>query len=144
MLYDSLKTTTHKTLRGPRGGMIMMGKDFENPWGLKTPKGEIKMMSAVLNGAVFPGQQGGPLEHVIAAKAVSFGEALTDDYLKYIIQVKKNAEVMAKAFTEKGYKIVSGVGYGIGSAVINGATEYVFSTKYRHLDDALVLRPFPV
>ena len=101
-------TTTHKTLRGPRGGMIMMGKDFENPWGQKTPKGETKMMSAVLNSAVFPGQQGGPLEHVIAAKAVAFGEALTDDYLKYIIQVKKNAEVMAKAFTDKGYKIVSG------------------------------------
>jgi len=100
-------TTTHKTLRGPRGGMIMMGKDFENPWGLKTPKGEIKMMSTILNSAVFPGQQGGPLEHVIAAKAVAFGEALSDQYLKYIIQVKKNAQVMAKAFIDKGYKIVS-------------------------------------
>ncbi len=100
-------TTTHKTLRGPRGGMIMMGTDFENPWGLKTPKGETKMMSAIMNGAVFPGQQGGPLEHVIAAKAVSFGEALSDQYLKYILQVQKNAQVMAKGFMEKGYKIVS-------------------------------------
>jgi glycine hydroxymethyltransferase len=103
-----ITTTTHKTLRGPRGGMIMMGKDFENPWGLKTPKGEIKMMSAVLDGAVFPGTQGGPLEHVIAAKAVSFGEDLTDDYLKYCVQVIKNAQTMAKAFMEKGYKIISG------------------------------------
>jgi len=100
-------TTTHKTLRGPRGGLIMMGKDFENPWGLTTPKGEIKMMSQVLDMAVFPGIQGGPLEHVIAAKAVSFGEALSDSYLKYISQVKKNAAVMAKCFIDKGYKVVS-------------------------------------
>ena len=100
-------TTTHKTLRGPRGGMIMMGKDFENPWGLKTPKGEIKMMSNVLDMAVFPGTQGGPLEHVIAAKAVAFGEALTDEYMKYCIQLMKNAQVMAKAFMDKGYKISS-------------------------------------
>ena len=100
-------TTTHKTLRGPRGGFIMMGKDFENPWGLTTPKGEIKMMSQVLDMAVFPGIQGGPLEHVIAAKAVSFGEALSDSYLKYISQVKKNAAVMAKCFIDKGYKVVS-------------------------------------
>ncbi len=100
-------TTTHKTLRGPRGGMILMGEDFENPWGLKTPKGEIKMMSAVLNSAVFPGIQGGPLEHVIAAKAVAFGEALTDSYFEYILQVKKNAEVMAKAFVDRGYKVIS-------------------------------------
>ncbi|MEI6817278.1 MAG: serine hydroxymethyltransferase [Bacteroidota bacterium] len=100
-------TTTHKTLRGPRGGMIMMGKDFENPWGQKTPKGEIKMMSNVLDMAVFPGTQGGPLEHVIAAKAVAFGEALTDEYMKYCIQVMKNAQVMAKAFMDKGYKIIS-------------------------------------
>jgi glycine hydroxymethyltransferase len=101
-------TTTHKTLRGPRGGMILMGKDFENPWGQTTPKGEIKMMSQVLDFAVFPGQQGGPLEHVIAAKAVSFHEALSDKYLKYIRQVKTNARVMAEAFMEKGYNIVSG------------------------------------
>jgi len=101
-------TTTHKTLRGPRGGMILMGSDFENPWGQKTPKGEIKMMSAVLDGAVFPGTQGGPLEHVIAAKAVAFGEDLTDDYLKYCVQVIKNAKAMAKAFMDKGYKIISG------------------------------------
>jgi glycine hydroxymethyltransferase len=103
-----ITTTTHKTLRGPRGGMIMMGKDFENPWGYTTPKGEIKMMSQLLDFAVFPGQQGGPLEHVIAAKAVSFHEALSDKYLKYIRQVIKNASVMAEAFMAKGYHIVSG------------------------------------
>ena len=101
-------TTTHKTLRGPRGGMILMGEDFENPWGLKTPKGATKMMSTVLNSAVFPGVQGGPLEHVIAGKAVAFGEALTDSYFEYILQVKKNADVMASAFVEKGYKVISG------------------------------------
>ena len=100
-------TTTHKTLRGPRGGMIMLGKDFENPWGLTTPKGEIKMMSQLLDSAVFPGIQGGPLEHVIAAKAVSFGEALTDDYLVYVRQVVKNASVLAKALIDKGYKVIS-------------------------------------
>jgi len=101
-------TTTHKTLRGPRGGMILMGKDFENPWGEKTPKGEIKMMSAVLDGAVFPGTQGGPLEHIIAAKAVAFGEALTDDFLHYSVRIVKNAQVLAKTFTDMGYHIVSG------------------------------------
>ncbi|TKC13086.1 serine hydroxymethyltransferase [Pedobacter polaris] len=101
-------TTTHKTLRGPRGGMIMMGKDFENPWGLKTPKGEVRMMSALLDMAVFPGTQGGPLEHIIAAKAIAFGEALTDDYLTYIKQVGTNAQAMAKAFVAKGYGIISG------------------------------------
>lgn len=101
-------TTTHKTLRGPRGGLIIMGKDFENPWGLKTPKGEIKMMSQLLDSAVFPGIQGGPLEHVIAAKAVAFGEALSDEYLDYIKQVKKNADAMAQAFVSRGYKIISG------------------------------------
>jgi glycine hydroxymethyltransferase len=101
-------TTTHKTLRGPRGGMIMMGKDFENPWGLKTPKGEIRMMSSLLDMAVFPGTQGGPLEHIIAAKAVAFGEALSDDYMSYILQVKKNASAMADAFVSKGYQIISG------------------------------------
>ncbi len=101
-------TTTHKTLRGPRGGLIMMGKDFENPWGLKTPKGEVKMMSAILNGAVFPGTQGGPLEHVIAAKAVAFLEALSDEFKTYGKQVIANAQTMANAFVAKDYKIISG------------------------------------
>ncbi len=101
-------TTTHKTLRGPRGGMILLGQDFENPWGLKTPKGEVKLMSALLDAAVFPGTQGGPLEHIIAAKAIAFGEALSDGYMKYILQVKKNAAAMATAFTKLGYNIVSG------------------------------------
>ncbi len=101
-------TTTHKTLRGPRGGMILMGKDFENPWKQATPKGEIKMMSTIINSAVFPGIQGGPLEHVIASKAVAYGEALTDEYLQYIIQVKKNAAVMSQAFVDKGYHVISG------------------------------------
>ena len=101
-------TTTHKTLRGPRGGVIMMGKDFENPWGAKTPKGEVKMMSQILNGAVFPGTQGGPLEHVIASKAVAFEEALSDGYMDYIVQVVKNAKAMAAALVAKGYDIVSG------------------------------------
>lgn len=101
-------TTTHKTLRGPRGGMIMMGKDFENPMGEKTPKGEIKMMSACLDMAVFPGTQGGPLEHVIAAKAVAYGEALSDEYMQYCVQVIKNAQAMAKELVAKGYKIISG------------------------------------
>lgn len=100
-------TTTHKTLRGPRGGVIMMGEDFPNPWGKKTPKGEIKMMSALLDSAVFPGIQGGPLEHVIAAKAVAFSEALQPEYKEYQAQVQKNAAAMAKAFMDKGYKIVS-------------------------------------
>lgn len=101
-------TTTHKTLRGPRGGAIMLGKDFENPWGKKTPKGEVRMMSALLDSAVFPGIQGGPLEHVIAAKAVSFAEALDPSYKVYQTQVKKNAAAMAQAFIDKGYKVVSG------------------------------------
>lgn len=101
-------TTTHKTLRGPRGGLIMMGEDFENPWGHKTMKGQVKMMSQVLDGGVFPGTQGGPLEHIIAAKAVAFGEALNDDYMNYIVQVKKNAAVMAKSFVDKGYDLISG------------------------------------
>src|ERR1035437_1666464 len=101
-------TTTHKTLRGPRGGMILIGNDFENPWGLKTPKGETKLMSQLIDSAVFPGIQGGPLEHVIAAKAVAFGEALSDEYMDYVLHVKKNANIMAKAFMEKGYKIISG------------------------------------
>ena len=101
-------STTHKTLRGPRGGIILMGKDFENPWGLTTPKGAVKMMSQILNSAVFPGIQGGPLEHVIAAKAVAFGEALDPSYREYQLQVQKNARAMAEAFTKRGYKIVSG------------------------------------
>ncbi|MCQ2344690.1 MAG: serine hydroxymethyltransferase [Paludibacteraceae bacterium] len=101
-------TTTHKTLRGPRGGVIMMGQDFPNPWGKKTPKGEVKMMSALLDSAVFPGCQGGPLEHTIAAKAVAFGEALKPEFKEYQKQVKKNAAALADAFMAKGYKIVSG------------------------------------
>lgn len=101
-------STTHKTLRGPRGGIILMGKDFDNPWGIKTPKGEIRKMSAVLNSAIFPGTQGGPLEHCIAAKAVSFYEALQPEYKEYQTQVVKNAATMASAFTAKGYKVVSG------------------------------------
>lgn len=101
-------TTTHKTLRGPRGGMIMMGQDFENPFGLKTPKGETRMMSALLDSAVFPGNQGGPLMHIIAAKAVAFGEALQDEFMHYALQVQKNAKAMANAFVSRGYKIISG------------------------------------
>ena len=101
-------STTHKTLRGPRGGIIMLGKDFENPWGKTTPKGQVKMMSQLLDSAVFPGVQGGPLEHVIAAKAVAFGEALQPSFVEYQTQVKKNAQVMAQALTDKGYKIASG------------------------------------
>ncbi|MDG1849735.1 MAG: serine hydroxymethyltransferase [Flavobacteriales bacterium] len=103
-----LTTTTHKTLRGPRGGLIMLPKDFENPWGLKTPKGKVRMMSALLNSAVFPGMQGGPLEHIIAAKAIAFGEALTDAYFEYALQVKRNATAMADALVAKGYDVVSG------------------------------------
>lgn len=101
-------TTTHKTLRGPRGGAILIGKDFPNPWGITTPKGEVKMMSAVLNSSVFPGVQGGPLEHCIAAKAVAFYEALQPEFVAYQTQVQKNAKAMAQAFIDKGYKIVSG------------------------------------
>ncbi len=130
-------TTTHKTLRGPRGGMIMMGKDFENPWGLTTPKGEIKMMSAILDSAVFPGIQGGPLEHVIAAKAVAFGEALTDSYRDYIQQVIKNAKVMADAFIAKGYKVVSG-GTDNHSMLIDLRTKYPDITG-KQAENALVM-----
>lgn len=114
LLADPLKychvvtSTTHKTLRGPRGGIIMMGKDFENPMGIKSPKGEVKMMSSLLDSGVFPGTQGGPLEHVIAAKAVSFAEALSDTYADYVAQVQKNARVMAAGFVERGYKVISG------------------------------------
>ncbi|SDF00085.1 serine hydroxymethyltransferase [Cellulophaga baltica] len=101
-------TTTHKTLRGPRGGLVLMGKDFDNPFGIKLKNGSLRKMSALLDLAVFPGNQGGPLEHIIAAKAIAFGEALTDEYLTYILQVKKNADAMAKAFVKKGYEIISG------------------------------------
>jgi len=101
-------TTTHKTLRGPRGGLIMMREDFDNPFGITTPKGEVRKMSALLDAAVFPGTQGGPLEHIIAAKAIAFQEALSDEYMDYVVQVKKNAAVMASAFVDKGYKIISG------------------------------------
>lgn len=101
-------TTTHKTLRGPRGGMIMIGKDFDNPFGLKLKNGNLKKMSSLLDSAVFPGNQGGPLEHIIAAKAIAFGEALTDEYMHYMLQVKKNASAMAKALVAKDYNIISG------------------------------------
>lgn len=101
-------STTHKTLRGPRGGVIMMGEDFPNPWGKTTPKGEVKKMSALLDSAVFPGTQGGPLEHVVAAKAVAFGEALQPEFKTYQQQVKRNAATMAQAFVDRGYKIISG------------------------------------
>lgn len=101
-------TTTHKTLRGPRGGLILMREDFDNPFGLKTPKGELRKMSSLLDSGVFPGTQGGPLEHIIAAKAVAFQEALSDDYMQYVIQVKKNASVMAEEFVALGYQIISG------------------------------------
>ena len=103
-----ITTTTHKTLRGPRGGMIMMGQDFENPWNLKTTKGKIKMMSTIINSGVFPGSQGGPLEHIIAAKAIAFGEALKPEFKIYTQQVVKNAKIMAKEFIKKDYKIISG------------------------------------
>ncbi len=101
-------TTTHKTLRGPRGGLILMGEDFDNPFGIKLKNGNLRKMSALLDLAVFPGNQGGPLEHIIAAKAIAFGEALTDEYLQYMLQVKKNAAAMAAAFVAKGYNIISG------------------------------------
>ncbi len=116
-------STTHKTLRGPRGGIILMGKDFANPWGKTTPKGEVKMMSALIDSAVFPGTQGGPLEHVIAAKAVAFGEALTPEFKVYQQQVKKNAAVLAQAFIDKGYKIISG-GTDNHSMLVDLRTKY--------------------
>ena len=103
-----ITTTTHKTLRGPRGGMIMLGENFDNPWGKTTPKGITRKMSSILDSAVFPGTQGGPLEHVIAAKAIAFKEALSDNYLQYVIQLQKNAHALANAFTQKGYSIISG------------------------------------
>jgi len=101
-------TTTHKTLRGPRGGMILMGKDFDNPFGITLKNGSLRKMSSLLDSGIFPGNQGGPLEHIIAAKAIAFGEALTDEFLHYMVQVKKNAAVMAEAFIDKGYHVISG------------------------------------
>ncbi len=101
-------TTTHKTLRGPRGGLMMMGQDYENPFGLKFKNGNLRMMSSLLDMAVFPGNQGGPLEHVVGAKAIAFGEALTDDFLHYILRVRENAQAMAKAFVDRGYNLISG------------------------------------
>jgi len=103
-----VSTTTHKTLRGPRGGMIMMGEDFENPFGIRLKNGNLRKMSSLFDSAVFPGNQGGPLEHIIAAKAIAFSEALTDEFLHYTLQVKKNAEAMAKAFVNRDYNIISG------------------------------------
>ena len=129
-------STTHKTLRGPRGGIIIIGKDFENPWGITTPKGQIKMMSDVINSAVFPGMQGGPLEHVIAAKAVAFGEALSPEFKEYQKQVKKNAATMAKAFIDAGYKIISG-GTDNHSMLIDLRTKYPDVTG-RQVENALV------
>ena len=116
-------STTHKTLRGPRGGIILLGKDFENPWGYKTPKGQVKMMSQLLNSAVFPGQQGGPLEHVIAAKAVAFGEALEPEFVEYQKQVKKNAAVLAQALMDRGFMICSG-GTDNHSMLVDLRTKY--------------------
>jgi glycine hydroxymethyltransferase len=116
-------STTHKTLRGPRGGIILMGKDFENPWDLKTPKGEVKMMSALLDSAVFPGIQGGPLEHVIASKAVSFGEALDPSFKVYQAQVQKNAAILASSLMDMGYKVITG-GTDNHSMLIDLRTKY--------------------
>jgi glycine hydroxymethyltransferase len=129
-------STTHKTLRGPRGGIIIIGKDFPNPWGLTTPKGEIKMMSDIMNSAVFPGTQGGPLEHVIAAKAVAFGEALSPEFKVYQTQVKKNAAAMAKAFMDMGYKIISD-GTDNHSMLIDLRTKYPDVTG-KQVENALV------
>ena len=124
MKYAHIVTsTTHKTLRGPRGGIILMGKDFDNPWGLTTPKGEVKKMSALLNSAVFPGQQGGPLEHVIAAKAVAFGEALQPEFKEWAKQVQKNAKVLAEELIKRGFHIVSG-GTDNHSMLVDLRTKY--------------------
>ncbi len=130
-------STTHKTLRGPRGGIILLGKDFENPWGLTTKKGELKMMSSLLDSAIFPGIQGGPLEHVIAAKAVAFGEALKPEYKIYQALVQKNAKVMAQAFIDKGYKVVSG-GTDNHSMLIDLRTKFPELTG-KKAENALVL-----
>ncbi len=130
-------STTHKTLRGPRGGIILLGKDFENPWGLSTKKGELKMMSSLLDSAIFPGIQGGPLEHVIAAKAVAFGEALKPEYKEYQTLVQKNAKVMAQAFINKGYKVISG-GTDNHSMLIDLRTKFPDLTG-KKAENALVL-----
>ncbi len=130
-------STTHKTLRGPRGGIILLGKDFENPWGLTTKKGELKMMSSLLDSAIFPGIQGGPLEHVIASKAVAFGEALEPEYKDYQVLVQKNARVMAKAFIAKGYKVISG-GTDNHSMLIDLRTKFPDLTG-KKAENALVL-----
>jgi len=129
-------TTTHKTLRGPRGGMILMGEDFENPWGLTTPKGKVKMMTQIMDSALFPGTQGGPLEHVIAAKAVAFGEALTGAFRDYMLQVKKNASIMADSFIDLGYHVISG-GTDNHCMLIDLRTKYPDITG-RMAEDALV------
>ncbi|MBN1769402.1 MAG: serine hydroxymethyltransferase [Prolixibacteraceae bacterium] len=129
-------STTHKTLRGPRGGIILMGKDFENPWGIATKKGLTRMMSSLIDSSVFPGQQGGPLEHVIAAKAVAFGEALDPSFKVYQTQVKKNAEVMAQAFVDLGYKVISG-GTDNHSMLIDLRTKYPEVTG-KQVENALV------
>lgn len=130
-------STTHKTLRGPRGGIILLGKDFENPWGLTTKKGEIRMMSSLLDSAIFPGIQGGPLEHVIAAKAVAFGEALKPEYKIYQANVQQNARVMAQAFIDKGYKVISG-GTDNHSMLIDLRTKFPDLTG-KKAENALVL-----
>ncbi len=129
-------STTHKTLRGPRGGIILMGKNFENPWGLKTKKGTVRKMSGLLNSGVFPGTQGGPLEHVIASKAVSFAEALTPEFKEYQKQVQKNAKVMAEKFAEKGYKVISG-GTDNHSMLIDLRTK-VPDVSGKEVEDALI------
>jgi len=129
-------STTHKTLRGPRGGIILLGKDFENPWGIATKKGEIRMMSSLLDSAIFPGIQGGPLEHIIAAKAVSFDEALSPEFKTYQQFVKENAAVMAKAFTDKGYKVISG-GTDNHSMLIDLRTKFLELTG-KKAENALV------
>ncbi|HPR59759.1 MAG TPA: serine hydroxymethyltransferase [Prolixibacteraceae bacterium] len=129
-------STTHKTLRGPRGGIILMGEDFENPWGIATKKGEIRMMSSLFDSAVFPGQQGGPLEHVIAAKAVAFGEALDPSFKVYQSQVQKNAAVMAEAFVNAGYKVISG-GTNNHSMLIDLRTKFPNVTG-KQVENALV------
>ncbi|MCF8363062.1 MAG: serine hydroxymethyltransferase [Prolixibacteraceae bacterium] len=129
-------STTHKTLRGPRGGIILMGEDFENPWGIKTKKGVVRKMSSLLNSAVFPGQQGGPLEHVIASKAIAFGEALDPSFKVYQSQVKRNAEVMAQAFVDQGYKVISG-GTDNHSMLIDLRTKYPDVTG-KQVENALV------
>ncbi len=129
-------STTHKTLRGPRGGIILMGKDFPNPWGVTTKSGVVRMMSSLFDSAVFPGQQGGPLEHVIASKAVAFGEALTESFKEYQLQVQKNARVMAKAFVDSGYKVISG-GTDNHSMLIDLRTKFPDITG-KQVENALV------